>query len=297
LTHRPDTASALRGGANWDDLRFVLAVAETGSVSAAARRLGVNHATVLRRIAAYEAAEGAAIFDRGPQGYAVPPDKLRVIEAAREAAAAMQAVGRALRGGGSALAGTIRVTSTDTLCLTVLPGIAADLMRSARALSLELICANEHLDLSRFDADITVRPAQRLPPDLRGEPAGQLGFAPYAISGAPDLWLVPGGTLARSPAATWIEAEIDPDHRRPGADSFAVLRAMAGVGLGRAVLPVVLGQEDRRLVRLDFLPPVAPVPLWVASHADLADTPRLRQCRARLAAALKGMGDQLADAA
>ncbi|MCB2152823.1 MAG: LysR family transcriptional regulator, partial [Rhodobacteraceae bacterium] len=56
---------------NWDDLRFVLAVAEEGSVSGAARRLGVNHATVLRRIAAFEEATGVEIFDKTARGYAV----------------------------------------------------------------------------------------------------------------------------------------------------------------------------------------------------------------------------------
>ena len=53
---------------NWDDLKFVLSVAETGSVSGAARRLGVNHATVLRRISAFEDAHGAEVFERSQQG-------------------------------------------------------------------------------------------------------------------------------------------------------------------------------------------------------------------------------------
>ena len=57
--------------ANWDDLRYVLAVAETGSLSAAARQMGVNHATVLRHVHAFEAAHGGPVFDRTPQGYAV----------------------------------------------------------------------------------------------------------------------------------------------------------------------------------------------------------------------------------
>ncbi len=58
---------------NWDDLRYVLAVAETGSVSGAARRLGVNHATVLRHVAAYEARHGIELFDKSARGYAVSP--------------------------------------------------------------------------------------------------------------------------------------------------------------------------------------------------------------------------------
>ncbi|MBS0563422.1 MAG: LysR family transcriptional regulator, partial [Proteobacteria bacterium] len=70
--------------ANWDDLRFVLAVIQEGSVSAAARVIGVNHATVLRRVAAFEAAHGLALFDKTARGYRIPPDRAQVIEAARD---------------------------------------------------------------------------------------------------------------------------------------------------------------------------------------------------------------------
>mgnify|MGYP000580855527 CR=1 FL=1 len=79
---------------NWDDLRFVLAVAEAGTVSGAARVLGVNHATVLRRIAAFEERHGAPVFQRTQQGYVIRPDMLQVIEAAQEAGAAMRGAER-----------------------------------------------------------------------------------------------------------------------------------------------------------------------------------------------------------
>ncbi len=58
----------------WDDLQFVHAVARHGALSAAARELGVNHATVLRRITALEAAQGVTLFDRPPGGYRLRPE-------------------------------------------------------------------------------------------------------------------------------------------------------------------------------------------------------------------------------
>ena len=177
---------------NWDDLRFVLAVAEDGSVSAAARRLGVNHATVLRRIAAFEDQHGAAIFDRDVRGYVVRPDKLRVIEAAREAAIAMDQVERLVRGNASQPVEKICITSTDTFCQVVLP----PLLRRARqkigpGLEIELTSANHHLNLARLRADITVRPAMELGTDLQGERAGDLGLAAYARADSPTpaTWL------------------------------------------------------------------------------------------------------------
>ena len=117
---------------NWDDLRFVLAVAEEGSVSGAARRLGVNHATVLRRVAAYEAAAGVEIFAKTARGYTVPEAYDALIEAAREVDRAVQAVGRMVHGARSPLSGEIRVTATDSLCQTVLPKIVASLAQRGR---------------------------------------------------------------------------------------------------------------------------------------------------------------------
>ncbi len=279
---------------NWDDLRFVLAVAENGSVSAAARVLGVNHATVLRRIAAFEAHHNAVIFDRTQQGYTVPPDKLRIIEAAREASLAFDSVSRMIRGNGPQLSGIVRITSTDTFCLHVLPPILAQIQAQSDGLRVEIISNNAHLDLARLNADISVRPAKKLPDDLRGETAAELGFAAYqSRTDVSQHWLGLRGALTRSPAALWMEQTVPVDQVLGGADSFVVLREMAAMGIGRTILPCVLGDADPRLLRLDLTPPMS-VPIWVASHADLADAPRLRTLRAQLAQALRDRAGVLA---
>ena len=271
---------------NWDDLRFVLAVAESGSVSAAARVLGVNHATVLRRIAAFEAHHNAVIFNRTQQGYAVPPDKLRIIEAAREAALAMETVARMIRGNGARLSGIVRITSTDSLSLIVLPAILAQMQARADGLRIEILANNAHLDLARLNADISVRPAARLPDDLRGERAGEIGFAGYgsATQGA-ATWLNLRGTLARTVAADWMEQAQGGIDTSGGADSFLVLREMVAAGMGQSILPCYVGDPDARLHRISAAPHMT-VPIWVASHADLADAPRLRTLRRQLAEAL-----------
>jgi DNA-binding transcriptional LysR family regulator len=282
--------------ANWDDLRFVLAVAETGSVSAAARALGVNHATVLRRIAAFEDMHGGAVFDRTPRGYVVSPDRLRVIEAAREVENAVLAVGRLIRGAHAPLRGVVRVTSTDTFCHAVLPPVLARLRDDEADLRVDLLSSNTHSDLSRLHADIAVRPAEKLPDDLLGTVAARLGFAAYAVRGAPDLWLGMSGALARSHPAHWLTDTVMPEMLAGSADSFLTLREMAAAGLGRAVLPCVLGDEDARLDRLVGAMPDISVDIWVASHVDLADVARIRAVRERLVQALARQADRLAGA-
>ncbi|OYX45496.1 MAG: hypothetical protein B7Z02_00620 [Rhodobacterales bacterium 32-67-9] len=279
---------------NWDDLRFILAVAEEGSVSAAARRLGVNHATVLRRVAAYEDAAGFEIFDKTPRGYVVPGARTRIIDAAREVDRAVQAVGRMLQGTRAPLVGEVRVTSTDSFCQYVLPPMIARLRRASPELRIELLCSNSHLDLARTHADITVRPAVKLPDDLVGEAAAILGFGVFRARGsAVESWLGISGPLSRSRVGQWIAAEVDPARIVAAADSFLVLRELAAEGQGMAILPAYLGLEDARLERVTGEMPDIEVDIWVASHPDLADVPRIAQTRRALTEALAAVADRL----
>lgn len=289
-------ASALHDApGNWDDLRFVLAVAECGTVSAAARQLGVNHATVLRRIAAFEDRHGAALFEKSHSGYRVPPDRTRVLEALREVQAAVHSTSRLMQGGKAPLRGAIRLTSTDSLCQVILPPVLVDIRVSAPDLRLDLYATNAHLELAQLQADITVRPAISLPDDLFGITPARIGFGIYEALGVnqPDRWLGIGGASARSRPAQWIEQTVPADQIVGAADSFLILREMAASGQGRAVLPCYLGDPDPRLQRIHGLLPVMEVPLWVASHVDLADSPRIRVVRDLLAAGLAGRKDAL----
>ncbi|GKY87867.1 LysR family transcriptional regulator [Sinisalibacter aestuarii] len=272
---------------NWDDIRFILAVAQEGSLSGAARALGVNHATVLRRISGFEAALGVTIFDRTARGYRVAPRRGRVIAAMEAMQAGALGVERALMAARAPLSGVVRVTSTDTICQAVLPPIVARLMAEAEGLTIELNSQNLHADLARLDADIAVRPAQRLPDNLTATQAGQMAFAVYAAPGGQPGWLGFAGSLERSLPASWL-AQAMPDAEIAGrADSFVVLREMAAAGQGRAVLPCVLGDVDARLLRLDGIMPPMRVDLWVATHHDLADVPRIEAVRRMLAEALR----------
>lgn len=281
MMHRP----------NWDDYRFVLAVARSGSVSGAARELGVNHATVLRRVAGIEKRLGVELFEKSVRGYEVSPEKLRLIEAAREVEAAVGAVERLAKAGEAPLAGVIRVTSTDTFCQVVLPPLLARMSAHEQDLSFELVSNNAHVDLSRLHADVTVRPTFKLPEDLHGEMAAQMRFGFYALSEdvSPDRWIGLTGAIGRSHAAQKLREELE---RRKAVftsagDSFLTLRALAEAGLGRVMLPVVIGNASSRLVKVEPVVDLPPLPVFVASHADLADAPRLRQARTRIAAALE----------
>ena len=274
---------------NWDDLRFVLAVAETGSVLQAAKHLGVNHATVLRRVAAFEERYGTTLFERTAQGYQLLSDSAHVIRAAHGAEVAIQEVHRLASGGRLALHGTVQVTSTDTLCGAILPRFIAALQVDEQNLAIMLLSSNTHLDLSREQANIAVRPSAQLPDDMIGEIATKLSFAAYAASDEQKTWLGLTGPLSRSVAAKWMDTNLPDDQITMAADSFLTLQTMAALGHGITVLPCFVGDSDDRLVRLTNAMPVLAAPLWVAHHVDAVETQQMRVVKKRL---LRFLSDQ-----
>jgi len=275
---------------NWDDLRYVLAVAETGSVSAAARQPGVNHATVLRRIAVFEDRNGQTVFTKSARGYSVPADRAAVIDKALQVRDAVLSMELSLRGTQNLLSGPVRITSTDSLCQTVLPAICSKILRKYPDLQLSLLSANSHLDLARLSADITVRPAKILEEGLVGEVAAELHFAVYDDGKNREQWLGLNGPLSRSLPAKWMEKNVPETKINQSSDSFLVLRELIAEGQGKAMLPSFLGDTDPRLNRQSDSPPDLNVGIWVASQEDLADTARFQIVRELL---IEGLAKQL----
>lgn len=267
---------------NWDDLRFVVTVAETGSISAAARDMGVNHATVLRRVAAFEASHGGAVFERSAKGYRILPDRLPVIEAAREVGHAISHVARLMEDVQARPGGVVRVASTDTFCLKVLPPLVARLASENSPLRLDFLASNQHLDFTQLQADITVRPTLSLPDALAGVSPCALRLCAVRRPDAPDRWIGPAGPLARSAPGRWQAKAIAPETIVAAADSFLVLHALVRAGVGQAFMPAFLVAPGAGFEPVPDVP-VFDVPIWVASHIDLQDVPRLRAVRGLIA--------------
>src|SRR3712207_7391952 len=111
---------------DWEDLRYVLAVADASSLASAARGLGVNHTTVLRRVNAFEERLGLRLFDRLPTGYALTAGGEELLAAARRMAETVTELERKLSGQDLRLEGTLRVTTTDTLMASLLPPVRSE---------------------------------------------------------------------------------------------------------------------------------------------------------------------------
>lgn len=279
---------------NWDDLRFVLAVAHAGSVSKAARELKVNHATVIRRVAQFEEMNGIEMFEKTVRGYRMTPGTQRILDAMQDVQNAVDGVGRAVSGLGEPVGGTVRVTSTDTFCVHVLPGILTGIHERASALHIELLTVNAHLDLSRLDADLAVRPAMSLPAELTGDSPAVLGMSCYRLRGKEEtVWLGLNHTLSRAPAAQWMAQNVPQSEIVASADSFVVLARLVAAGLGQAFLPRVIGDANPQLERVETGAPDLNVPIWVAGHKDLVEVPRIRATCALLSEGLATRADAL----
>ncbi len=271
----------------WTDLQHVLAVAEHGSLANAARVLGVNHTTVLRRVGALERRLGVRLFDRLPTGYTLTAAGEELAGAARAMQDTAHAVERRLLGQDLQLTGTVRVTTTDTLAVTVMPAALAGFSAVHPDVALEMTTATAIANLSKRDADVAVRPTTQPPAHLVGRRVADVGFAIY---GAPaylarvpakrDLarhaWVAPDDSLATTTIARWMAREL-PDVRPVlRADTLTALAHAAVAGHGLVALPCYLGDMVRGLRRVRGVIPAMGAQLWVLTHADLRTAARIR---------------------
>jgi DNA-binding transcriptional LysR family regulator len=274
-------------GLDWEDLRYVLAVADAGSLAGAARHLHVNHTTVLRRVSAFEKRVGLRLFERLPSGYVLTAGGEELIAAARHLEDTITKVERKLAGHDARLAGSLRVTTTDTLMASILPAILAEFRAAHPAIQLEIAVSNLMFNLSKRDADIAIRPAQDPPETLVGRRVAKIAFAIYGSPAylakhpksdplARHQWVGPDDSLADTSVAHWMRSELPGREITLRADSLLGLRQAAQAGLGLAALPCYLGDTSRELVCVH--PPIAAMEtaLWILTHEDLRRTARVR---------------------
>ena len=269
---------------DWDDLRLFLAVARAGSLSGAARELGVNHSTVFRRMNGFEERLGVRLFERLPSGYVLTPAGEETREAALRIEDEVATLGRKVSGQDLRLSGTIRITTIDMLALGLLPRHLAAFRAAYPGIELEVHLTNAALDLGRREADVALRVGNEPPEALIGRRVGRLAFAVYGSSeycaSRPDVplkrheWI--GLESEHAPLARRF-AKFLPDMKTIfRANSIAASIAAAQAGIGLAVLPCGLADPDPGLRRVADLPDDFALDLWLLTHEDLRRTARIR---------------------
>jgi len=267
---------------DWEDVRFFAALARHGSLSATARALGVNHATVSRRIAALEASLRVKLFDRWATGYTLTADgrhALVATEAMADAAGALLRLNSA-RG----LSGLVRITATPSLAESFLIPRLAALHAQHPLLDLEITAQRDLISLSRHQADIALRLGRPRHPGLVGRRASGLAYRFYATPewrnrierGATPSFIGFDAAGADYPEALWLARAFEdaPMTLRCNHQTGQIAAARAGFGI--ALLPHYLAASDPTLseVSLPVKPPSRE--LWLLVRRDVRTTERLR---------------------
>ncbi len=165
---------------NWDDYRFFLAVARAGQLSSAGKQLGVDHATVGRRIKALEKALGVALFDRSPQGYVLTDSGQQMIEAAEAMETSVLSAAAEIGGKDRVISGTVRVAAPEGVATYVLADIATQLCRAHPRLELQIVALPRAFSLTRREADIAVAVSAPQTGRLRFRKIADYGLHLYA---------------------------------------------------------------------------------------------------------------------
>lgn len=249
-----------RTSLDWDDLRFFMALSRHGSLSAAARSLNVNHATVSRRIAALEAQMEAPLFERMPDGYVLTEAGQRTLAAAAAMERAASGIGAAIPLRDSERLGRVRVTATPSLAEGYLLEHLTGLLTAHPGLDLDLIADRRAISLARREADIALRLARPQEGELLARRLTGLSFGFYATAawverlaaGEAPCFVTFDEGGAHLPEALWLA------RRFPGAravfrsNSQAAQAIAARSGCGIALLPHFIGAADSFLVPVDL---------------------------------------------
>ena len=288
----------------WDDLKIVMAIAEAGSLSGAARRLGVSHATVFRRLGDIERRLGAKLFERSRTGYAPTPAGEDIAVSAQRIEAEVLGVERRVAGQDLRPSGTVRVTTTDTLLAGLLSPIFAAFHRSHPEISLEIAVSNQLFNLTKREADVAIRPSLAPPENLIGRRIGAIAQAVYGradtvISNVDTLdlsttdWVGADERLAYRALDAWMAAHGIDEHCRYRVDTLMGMLMAVRDGIGVAVLPCYLCDGDERLTRIGEPIPALATDLWLLTHLDLRRVARIRAFVDFVTQAVNAQSDQL----
>lgn len=286
---------------DWSRLQAFVTVADTGSLSAAARRLGLSQPTLGRQIKALEGELGISLFIRQPRGLVPTEAALDLLPAARSMKEAAGRLELAAAGRSADIAGTVRLTASNVVSLHILPELLAGIRLAEPAIQIELVPSDRSQNLLFREADLAIRMyrpeqldvvtqylgdvelglfAAKSYLDRRGRPARPEEIPDHDLVGYDaDEALIRGMREMGLPAARdWFDLRCD-DHNV----LWALVRAGCGLGFGQ----VRIGEADPAVERLLPDLPLPSLPIWLTAPEAMRRTPRIRRVWELLAEGLR----------
>ena len=277
----------MAGAISWDDFRLVKAIADSRSLVGAAQSLDINHSTVFRRLGALEEQLGTKLFERSRTGYAPTAAGEEMMQLAMRMNQDITDFERRVAGRDVKPAGELRVTTNDAFTTHLLTPMFATFCRAYPDIRLEVIIANQSLNLSKRDADVAIRATAKPAENLVGRRITTLQWAAYAPKrwvdegrnlDAEDVpWVSFSDTLAHLNAAEWIASSIGARRVAYRVDTVVALTRAVEAGIGMGLLPCFMGDQSPMMVRHGARRgEIAGESLWLLTHADLKNSARVR---------------------
>jgi DNA-binding transcriptional LysR family regulator len=274
---------------DWEDLRHFAALARDRTLSAAARGLKVDHATVARRVAALEASLGLKLVDRRPRSYVLTAAGERIATLAAQMEEASFAVGRAARAVQPVLAGEVSISAPPLLSSTRIAPRLAELRKAHPGIHVRLIGEKRNASLSRREADLAVRLSRPTEKRLVVRKIGSLAFALYAspsylAAHEPESFEFIGydESLEDVPQQRLLKAAAGARPIVLRTNDIDSQRAAARASVGIAALPCYLADADAALMPLNVRIKAVTRDVWLAVHGDLRRAPPVRAVMAFL---------------
>ncbi len=275
---------------DWNQLKAFLETAETGSLSAAARKLGLTQPTLSRQVAAIERQMGVTLFERVGKSMSLTPTGLELLEHARAMGAAAEALSLAATGRSQAVGGVVSVSATDAVAAHLLPPMVRRLREQEPGIAIEVIASNALSDLLRREADIAIRHVKPEQPDLiarlireasasfyasedwvrihghprNAEEAANLAFVGSDRSGQYLAYLRQHGLpLSEANFSCYAEHSVA---------SWSLVRQGMGIG----AMMEEIARDTPGVVRVLNEVPRVRFPIWLVSHRELRTSRRIR---------------------
>ena len=266
---------------NWDDLRLFLAVARTGSISGAAKQLGVQHSTVSRRIRSFEEKLGTRLLERKTGRYELTQAGENVKEASGRIEREVLGVDAALLGKDAQQVGPLKVAALNNMASTVLMPMFASFSKSKPQVELHIIVSNIDASLSQREADVAIRLTNTPTDTLIGKRIVTVASTIYGSrsyieqlrkEGGEPKWI---GVECCGFHKSWTK-QLDRGHAHNFySDDTQLTHAALREGLGVSILPCFMGDADPLLARYSDPDPALNLGLWLLLHPDLKRTARV----------------------